>query len=175
MIFTPTALAGAFLITPEPKADARGFFARSWCHEEARARGIEVAWVQSNISFHHRRGTLRGMHYQAPDWEAKLVRVTRGAVFDVIVDLRASSPTYRQHVAVELTAGERTMLFVPGGCAHGFLTLEDETEIFYEMSEPYRPQQARGFRFDDPQFAIPWPAGEKILSDRDRALPCYAP
>jgi dTDP-4-dehydrorhamnose 3,5-epimerase len=175
MIFTPTSLAGAFLIALEPKVDARGFFARSWCREEARAHGIEVDWVQSNISYNRRRGTLRGMHYQAPAWEAKLVRVTRGAIFDVIVDLRPSSPSYRRHFAVELTAAARNMLFVPCGCAHGLLSLADETEVFYEMSEPYRPEQARGFRFDDPQFAIPWPAGEKILSDRDRALPCYTP
>jgi dTDP-4-dehydrorhamnose 3,5-epimerase len=175
MIFTPVPLAGAFVITPEPKMDARGFFARSWCREEARAHGIEVAWVQSNISYNRRRGTLRGMHYQAPDAEAKLVRVTRGAIFDVIVDLRASSPTYLKHFAIELSAGERNLLFVPKGFAHGFLSLEDETEIFYEMSELYRPEQARGFRFDDPQFAIGWPDGEKILSDRDRMLPCYSP
>lgn len=175
MIFTPTPLAGAFLIAPEPKADARGFFARSWCREEARTHGIEIEWVQSNISFNHRRGTLRGMHYQAPAWEAKLVRVMRGAIFDAIVDLRPSSPTHGQHFSVVLSAGRRDMLFVPPGCAHGFLSLEDETEIFYEMSELYRPEQARGFRYDDPQFAIPWPAGEKILSDRDRGLPCYAP
>jgi len=175
MIFTPTPLAGAFVVAAEPRADARGFFARSWCREEARAHGIEVEWVQSNISFNHRRGTLRGMHYQAPDWEAKLVRVTRGSIFDVIVDLRPASPTYRQHFSVVLTAGVRNMLFVPRGCAHGFLSREDETEIFYEISEFYRPEQARGFRFDDPQFAIPWPAGEKTLSDRDRSLPCYAP
>jgi len=175
MIFTPAPLAGAFVIAPEPNVDGRGFFARSWCREEARTHSIGVEWVQSNISFNRRRGTLRGMHYQAPSWEAKLVRVTRGSIFDVIVDLRPASPTCRQHFSVVLTAGARNMLFVPRGCAHGFLSLEDETEIFYEMSEFYRPEQARGFRFDDPQFAIPWPDGEKILSDRDRDLPCYAP
>jgi dTDP-4-dehydrorhamnose 3,5-epimerase len=175
MIFTAIPLAGAYLVTAEPKVDARGFFARSWCREEARKHGIDVAWVQSNISFSHRRGTLRGMHYQAPDWEAKLVRVTQGSIFDVIVDLRASSPTYMQHFSVVLSAAERNMLFVPQGLAHGFLSLEDGTEIFYEMSEFYRPDQARGFRFDDPQFAIAWPSGEKILSDRDRSLPCYSP
>jgi dTDP-4-dehydrorhamnose 3,5-epimerase len=175
MIFTPTPLVGAFVITTEPNVDARGFFARSWCREEARAHGIEVEWVQSNISFNHRRGTLRGMHYQAPDWEAKLVRVTRGSIFDVIVDLRPTSSTYKHHFSVVLSAAERNMLFVPKGCAHGFLSREDDTEIFYEMSEFHRPEQARGFRFDDPQFAVAWPRGEKILSERDRNLPCYAP
>jgi len=175
MIFTPTPLPGAFVVTLDPLADARGFFARAWCREEARKHGIDAAWVQSNISFNHRRGTLRGMHYQAPDWEAKLVRVTRGSIFDVIVDLRAASPTYLKSFSIVLSAEARNMLFVPKGFAHGFMSLEDGVEIFYEMSEHYRPEQARGFRFDDPQFAIAWPGGEKILSDRDRNLPCYSP
>lgn len=175
MIFTAVPLAGAYLVTPEPKVDARGFFARSWCREEAKKHGIEVEWVQSNISFSQRRGTLRGMHYQAPHWEAKLVRVTRGSIFDVIVDLRPSSSTCMHAFSITLSAEERNMLFVPRGFAHGFLSLEDDVEVFYEMSELYRSDQARGFRFDDPQFGIAWPSGEKILSDRDRSLPFYSP
>ena len=175
MIFRPTNLAGAFVVELERREDERGFFARSWCEEEARAHGIELRWVQCNVSFNHRRGTLRGMHYQYPDWEAKLVRVTRGAIFDAIVDLRSDSASYLQSFQVELDAENRRMLYVPKGFAHGFVTLLPETEIFYHMSTPYRPGQDRGFRFDDPRFAIPWPAGDWILSDRDRQLPLYTP
>jgi dTDP-4-dehydrorhamnose 3,5-epimerase len=175
MIFTATPLAGAFIVDIERKEDPRGFFARSWCQREAKELGIDVEWVQCNISFNHRRGTLRGMHFQSPNWEAKLVRVTQGSIFDVIVDLRRSSATYKQHLGVVLSAADRRMLFVPKGFAHGFLSLDDRTEVFYHMSEFYTPEQARGFRWDDPQFAIAWPDGEKILSDRDRDLPFFAP
>lgn len=175
MIFTKTPLVDAFVIEIEPIADARGFFARAWCKKEAAAHGIDVEFVQCNISQNVRKGTLRGMHYQHPRWEAKLVRVTQGAVFDAIVDLRPDSPTYMQHFTVELSAANRKALFVPEGFAHGFLALEDDTEIYYQMGEYYAPGQDHGFRYDDPQFAIEWPAGEKILSDRDRNLPVYFP
>ena len=175
MIFTETRLPGAFVLEPEPHRDDRGFFARSWCHREAAEHGIEVDWVQCNISWNHRRGTLRGMHWQEPDGEAKLVRATRGSLLDVIVDLRPDSPTREQHVAVELSAENRLALFVPVGFAHGFVTLEDDTEVFYQMSNYYVPGQDRGFRYDDPRFALPWPPGEKIVSERDRSLPLYMP
>ena len=173
MIFTPTGLAGAFLIEIEKIADTRGFFARSWCKREAAEHGIDVEFVQCNVSHNISKGTLRGMHYQHPDWEAKLVRVTRGSILDVIVDVRPDSATHRQHYAVELNAEQRNMLYIPEGFAHGFLSLEDDTEIFYQMSQYYAPGQDRGFRFDDPGIGIAWPEGEKIISDRDRALPEY--
>ena len=175
MIFTATGLSEAFLVQMEPKEDARGFFARSWCKREAEAQGIAVDWVQCNVSYNREKGTLRGMHYQLPRWEAKLVRVTRGSIFDAIVDLRPKSPTYKQHFGAILSASNYTMLFIPEGFAHGFMSLEGDTEIFYSMSEYYFPEQAMGFRWDDPQFAIPWPKGEKILSERDRELPFYVP
>jgi dTDP-4-dehydrorhamnose 3,5-epimerase len=174
MIFRPTPLAGAFVVELERRTDDRGFFARAWCEEEASEHGIDVRWVQCNVSLNHRVGTLRGMHYQYPDWEAKLVRVTRGAIFDAIVDLRQDSSSYLQSFHVELDAENRHMLYVPRGFAHGFVTLQPETEIFYQMSTPYRAGQDRGFRFDDPRFAIPWPGRNWILSERDRNLPHYA-
>jgi dTDP-4-dehydrorhamnose 3,5-epimerase len=175
VIFTATPLAGAFVIDVQRHDDPRGYFARSWCVQEAAAHGIDVTWVQFNISFNRKRGTLRGMHFQYPNWEDKLVRVTRGAIVDVIADLRPASPTYKRTFSVTLSADDHNMLLVPKGFAHGFMSLQDDTEIFYHMSELYVAEQARGFRFDDPQFAIAWPAGEKILSDRDRDLPLYAP
>lgn len=173
MIFTPTGLDGAFLIEIERIVDERGFFARTWCRREAADHGIDVEFVQCNTSHNIRRGTLRGMHYQHPDWEAKLVRVTRGSVLDVIVDLRPDSATHRQYRSMELSAEQGNMLFIPEGFAHGFLSLEDDTEICYQMSEYYQPGQDRGFRFDDPGIGIAWPAGKKIISERDRALPEY--
>lgn len=173
MIFRETALPGAFVVEIEKIEDDRGFFARSWCHREAAEHSIAVQWVQCNVSHNLRRGTLRGMHWQAPDFEAKLVRVTRGAVLDVIVDVRKDSPTHRQHIAVELTADRRNALFIPTGFAHGFVSLQDDTEIFYQMSAFYAPGQDHGFRYDDPGIGIKWPAGEKIVSARDLALPGY--
>jgi len=174
MIFTPTKLAGAFYIEIEPIEDERGFFARSWCKREAAKHGIDVNFVQCNISQNIMKGTLRGMHYQYPDWEAKLVRVTHGSIFDVIVDIRPDSNTYKQHYAVELSAKRRDMLFIPTGFAHGFLSLEDNTEVFYQMAEYYVPGQDHGFRFDDPEIGIAWPDCQMILSDRDLALPAYS-
>ena len=174
MIFRETKLMGVFEIRVEPKGDERGFFARSWCRREFEQHGLNPTVVQCNISFNERKGTLRGMHYQAePHGEAKLVRCTQGRVYDVAVDLRTGSPTYKQWAGVELSAGERKMLYIPVGCAHGFLTLEDETEVFYQMSEFYEPGAGRGVRWDDPAFGISWPAGMAVISDRDRTYPNF--
>jgi len=165
---------GVFEIRVEPKGDERGFFARSWCRREFEQHGLNPTVVQCNISFNERKGTLRGMHYQAePHGEAKLVRCTQGRVYDVAVDLRTGSPTYKQWAGVELSAGERKMLYIPVGCAHGFLTLEDKTEVFYQMSEFYEPGAGRGVRWDDPAFGISWPAGMAVISDRDRTYPNF--
>lgn len=176
MIFVETRLRGAWTIDPERLEDERGFFARTWCRREVASHGLTPTLAQCSISFNRRRGTLRGMHYQAgPYAEAKLVRCTRGAVYDVIVDLRPGSRTFRQWLAVELTADNRRMLYVPEGMAHGFQTLEDETEVFYQISEFYRPGYARGVRWDDPAFGIRWPEGDRIISPRDRQYPDFVP
>jgi dTDP-4-dehydrorhamnose 3,5-epimerase len=170
--FLSTPLAGAYLVELEPIEDERGFFARSFCQNEFRALGLDPVVAQCNVSFNRRRGTLRGLHYQAePYAEAKLVRCTRGAIWDVIVDLRRSSPTARQWFAVELTAENRWSLYVPAGFAHGFQTLVDDTEVFYQMSEFYHPEAAYGIRWDDPALAIPWPIKDAVVSPRDRAFP----
>lgn len=172
MRFIETEIKGAFIIEPELIEDERGFFARTFCQEEFKAHGLNFRVVQCNISFNKKRGTLRGMHYQiAPYQEAKLVRCTRGAIYDVIIDLRPESPTFKQWIAVELTAENRRMLYVPEGFAHGFQTLEDNTEVFYQMSEFYHPECARGVRWDDPAFGIEWPIITPILSERDRSYP----
>lgn len=177
MIFTETRLAGAFVIDPERADDERGFFARTWCAREFEAHGLNARLVQCNVSFNRRRGTLRGLHFQVkPHEEAKLVRCTRGRVFDVIVDLREGSPTHGEHVAVILSATNLRMLYIPEGFAHGFQTLEDDTELFYQMSQAYHPESARGLRWDDPALAISWPpCGERIISDRDRQHPGFCP
>jgi dTDP-4-dehydrorhamnose 3,5-epimerase len=173
--FAPTPLAGAFAIELEPHGDERGFFARSFCQDEFRAQGLEPVIAQCNVSFNRRRGTLRGLHYQvAPHREAKVVRCTRGAIWDVIVDLREGSPTLFRWFALELSAEDRRALYVPKGFAHGFQTLADESEVLYQMSEFYHPESARGVRWDDPQLALPWPVKGAILSDRDRAFPALA-
>ena len=169
MIFREAAVAGVFVIEPEPREDNRGFFARTWCQREFAQHGLNPRLVQTSISFNRRRGTLRGMHYQMPPHaEAKLIRCTRGAIWDVALDLRPASPTYRQHFGVELSAENRAALYIPEGVAHGFQTLVDETEVLYQMSEFYAPEAGRGIRFDDPAFAIPWPLPEPILLERDR-------
>jgi dTDP-4-dehydrorhamnose 3,5-epimerase len=174
MIFQQTKLPGVFEIRIERMTDERGFFARSWCREEFEAHGLNPSLVQCNISVSKRKGTLRGVHYQAaPHWEAKLVRCTRGAIYDVAVDLRPESPTYKQWVAIVLTADDRNMAFIPEGCAHGFLTLDDETEVFYQMSEFYNAGSARGVRWDDPAFRIQWPAKVEVISERDGAYPNF--
>ena len=174
VVFKPTPLVGAFVVEPEPRRDVRGLFARTWCREEFAAQGLNPALVQCNVSFTERRGTVRGMHYQdTPHEEAKLVRCVRGAIHDVIIDLRPRSPTFRQHFAVELRGGSYRMLYVPEGVAHGFQTLLDDTEVTYQMSEFHRPDAERGVRRDDPAFAIPWPEPVRLISDRDRAFPDF--
>jgi dTDP-4-dehydrorhamnose 3,5-epimerase len=177
MRFTETSVTGAYLIEPELHGDARGFFARLWCREELAARGLTAAFVQCNDSFSTRRGTLRGLHYQTPPFaEVKLVRCVRGAVFDVLVDLRPHSPTFSRWFGVELTADNRKMLYVPEGCAHGYLTLEDASEVVYPVSRPYRPDAERGIRWNDPLFRVQWPVTESItLSAKDEQWPDYSP
>lgn len=169
MIFTETKLTGAYIIEPERLEDERGFFARSWCRQEFEARGLNPRLVQCNISFNRKKGTLRGMHYQADPYpEAKLVRCTRGAIYDVIIDLRLNSTTFKQWVAVDLTDDNRQMLYVPENFAHGFVTLTDNTEVFYQMSEFYHPECAAGVRWDDPALRIEWPVPVKIASEKDQ-------
>jgi dTDP-4-dehydrorhamnose 3,5-epimerase len=176
MRFTETKVAGAFLIEPEPIADERGFFARTWCREEFAAHGLNPELAQANISFNHRKGTLRGLHYQeAPHAEAKLVRSVRGAIWDLALDLRPGSPTHLAWFGAELSDANRAMLYVPEGCAHGFLTLTDDAEVAYQMSAPYAPQAARGVRFDDPAFGISWPGEVVVINERDRTYPDFAP
>ena len=174
MIFNETELRDAYVIEPERIDDERGFFARSWCEREFRAHGLDDRIVQCNISFNKKKGTLRGMHYQVdPHAEAKLIRCTRGAIFDVIADLRRESPTYMSHLAVVLTAENHKMLYVPKGFAHGFQTLEDDTEVFYQMSEFYYSGSARGFRWDDPAFRIAWPEATRTISMKDLSYPDF--
>lgn len=177
MRFTETRLRGAFIVEPERLADERGFFASTWSSAEFEERGLSPRLVQCNLSFNMRRGTLRGMHYQAaPHAQAKLVRCTAGAVFDCIIDLRGGSETFAQWVAVELSAENRTQLYVPEGFAHGFQTLEDGTEVFYQMSSVYAPGSAAGVRWDDPAFGIVWPeAAERVINERDRTYPDFRP
>jgi dTDP-4-dehydrorhamnose 3,5-epimerase len=173
--FTETKLKGAYIIEPELIKDERGFFARSWCQKEFTERGLNHNLVQCNISFNHKKGTLRGMHYQAkPYEEAKLVRCTMGAIYDVIIDIRLESLTFKQWVAVELTAENRKMLYIPEGMAHGFQTLVDNTEVFYQMSEFYHSESATGLRWDDPTFGIVWPqASQIIISEKDKSYPNF--
>ena len=172
MIFTETRLAGAYVIDPERREDERGFFARVYCEEEFRAHGLMPHIAQANISHNRLRGTLRGMHYQRPPHgEAKLVRCTRGAIHDVIVDLRPDSPTYLQWIGVDLTADNRRMLYVPEMFAHGFVTLEDDTEVTYQVSEFYTPGAEGGIRWDDPALGIEWPVEVRVISEKDRSWP----
>jgi dTDP-4-dehydrorhamnose 3,5-epimerase len=170
--FTETKLKGTYIIEPELLTDERGFFARSWCQKEFTERGLNPNLVQCNISFNLKKGTLRGMHYQTkPYEEAKLVRCTTGAIHDVIIDLRPESSTFKQWVAVELTAENRKMLYIPEGIAHGFQTLVDNTEVFYQMSEFYHPDLARGIRWNDPELSLEWPLKEFIISEKDTSYP----
>jgi dTDP-4-dehydrorhamnose 3,5-epimerase len=174
MIFRETKLPGVLEIRVEPMMDERGLFARSWCQREFEAHGLNPRLVQCNISVNKWKGTLRGVHYQAaPYSETKLVRCTQGAIYDVVVDLRPESPTFKAWVAIVLTADKRNMAYVPEGCAHGFLTLEDETEVFYQMSEFYNAESARGVRWDDPAFRIEWPAKVEVISERDGTYPNF--
>ncbi len=174
MKFHPTSLPGAYRIEIEPIGDERGFFARTFCRREFAAAGLASDFVQASLSFNPTAGTLRGLHYQAaPHEETKLIRVTRGRLWDVLVDLRPESPTYRGHAAYTLAADERAALYVPPGVAHGFLTLASETEVFYQISPFYRSEAARGVRWDDPAFAIPWPGRPVLISERDRSYPDF--
>jgi dTDP-4-dehydrorhamnose 3,5-epimerase len=174
MRFTELALTGAFLIDLERLEDDRGFFARSFCRHEFERRGMNPNVVQCNVSFNRRRGTLRGMHYQvAPRAEAKLVRCVRGALYDVIIDLRPESTHYCEWLPVHLSAADYRMLYVPEGFAHGFQTLEPDTEVFYQMSECFVPECGGGIRWDDPAFKIEWPLQDVIVSERDRRFPDF--
>jgi len=174
MIFTRTKLAGVVQVDLSSHGDERGFFARSWCAREFAAEGLNATTVQCNVSFNATKGTLRGMHYQdAPHPEAKLVRVTQGAIFDVAIDLRPDSPTFTQWVGTILSAENRRALFVPEGCAHGFLTLADNSEVFYQMSEFYHPELSRGVRYNDPAFRIEWPGTIEVISERDNTYPGF--
>jgi len=170
MEFKQTKLGGVYLIELRRFEDDRGFFAPAFSQKEFAARGIEGQFVETNISYSRSRGTIRGMHYQeAPHGQAKLVRCTRGAIYDVAVDLRPASPTYRQWIGVELTEESRSMLYLPGDCGHGFQTLVDDTEVFYMVSSVYVPESGRGFRWDDPAFGVEWPeTEERVIIERDQ-------
>lgn len=171
MIFTETKLSGAYVIDIEAIEDERGFFARSWCKNEFEKLGLNPKLVQCNISFNKKKGTIRGMHFQgSPYEEAKLVRCTRGSIYDVIIDLRSDSPTYLQWFSIELTSDNRKMLYIPEGFAHGFQTLEDNTEVFYQMSEYYHPENAKGIRWNDPTIDITWPLENPTISLKDGNL-----
>ena len=172
MTFTETSLPGAYIIGMEKLEDERGYFARSWCRREFNEHGLDSALVQCSTSFNRKKGTLRGMHYQSPPFaESKLVRCTRGAIIDVIVDLRRSSPTFTQWISAALTPDNGTMIFVPQGFAHGFQTLADNTDVYYQMSEFHAFGSERGFRWNDPSAGIEWPLPVSTMSDKDRALP----
>ncbi len=174
MIFTETPLKSAYIIELEQIEDERGFFARSWCAREFAELGLNPNLVQCNVSFNKKKGTLRGMHYQAsPHEEAKMVRCTKGSLYDVIVDLRKDSPTFKQWFSVDLTAENRKQLYIPEGFAHGFLTLEDGTEIFYHMTEFYHPESAKRIRWNDSAFQIKWPISDWIISEQDRGYPDF--
>ncbi len=176
MIFTACKVKDAYLIDPDRKVDDRGFFARSYCRNEFAAPGLYPDFVQCNLSFNTRRGTLRGMHYQArPHEEIKLIRCLSGAIYDVIVDLRPASPTYRQWIGVELDADNRRMLYSPAGFAHGYLTLTDNTEVLYQVSAFYSPESERALRWNDPTFNIEWPMQPEVISSKDREHPDFIP
>lgn len=175
MKFVATPLVGVYVIEVEPLADERGFFARTWCEQEFREHGLNPALAQCSISFNKRRGTVRGMHYQAePHEETKLVRCVRGAMYDVLVDLRRDSASFMQWYGAVLNADNRRMLYVPSGVAHGFQTLEDDTEVSYQISEFFHPESARGVRWDDPAFGITWPEAVSVISERDRSYPDFS-
>jgi dTDP-4-dehydrorhamnose 3,5-epimerase len=169
VIFKPTELPGAYVVELERHEDFRGFFSRTFCEAEFKASGLDIRIVQCSVSFNRRKGTLRGMHYQLPPFEeVKLVRCNRGAIYDVIIDLRRDSPTFKKHFAVELDEQNGRMVYAPAGFAHGFQTLEDETEVSYQMSQVYSAEHSRGVRWDDPAFGIRWPDENRTILDRDR-------
>lgn len=174
VIFLDTIVKGVCQIDLDRKVDERGFFARTWCRHEFENHGLNPKLVQCSLSFNTRKGTLRGMHYQdEPHAEAKLIRCTRGAIYDVVIDLRPESQSYKKWLAAELTSDKRNMLYIPEGCAHGFLTLTDDTEVFYQMSKSYSPDSARGVRWNDPAFQIVWPHAVEVISERDRTYPDF--
>jgi dTDP-4-dehydrorhamnose 3,5-epimerase len=174
MKFNETGLQGAIIVEIEKLQDQRGFFARSWCKREFEQYGLDASLVQANVSYNHRKGTLRGMHFQVePHGETKLVRCTQGAIYDVIIDLRQDSPTYRKWVGVELTADNFRMLFVPKMFAHGFQTLAEESVVTYQVGQFYTPGSERGIRFDDPAFQIQWPLEVGVISDKDKSWPDF--
>jgi dTDP-4-dehydrorhamnose 3,5-epimerase len=175
MLFTPAPIEGAFVVDLQRVEDERGFFATSWSRQEFAERGLETDLALCNVSFNAASGTLRGLHYQLhPHQEVKLVRCTAGAIFDVLVDLRRGSPTFKQWFGLELTADNRRTLYVPAGCAHGYLTLEDACEVFYQVSAAYAPASARGVRWNDPAFGVAWPAEPRVMLARDRDYPDFA-
>lgn len=174
MIFTETTLPGAYVIKVKKLEDERGFFGRTWCQREFEEHGLIARVAQGNVSYNKKKGTLRGMHYQvAPYEETKLIRCTRGALYDVIIDLRIDSPTYKKWLGIELTGDNYTMLYVPGGFAHGFLTLEDDTEVIYQISQFYTPAAEGGIRYNDPAFGITWPTAVTVIADKDKHWPSY--
>jgi dTDP-4-dehydrorhamnose 3,5-epimerase len=174
MIFHPLEIHGAYRIEPQRIEDRRGFFARTYCRSELEERGLEPTVVQCNVSVNKYKGTVRGMHWQAaPHHEVKLVRCTSGSIYDVLLDLRPESPSYKKWVAVELTRENRFSLYIPGGVAHGFQSLEDDSEVFYQMSEFYHPDLARGVRYNDPAFGIKWKLPVAVVSERDRTFPDF--
>jgi dTDP-4-dehydrorhamnose 3,5-epimerase len=176
VIFEATALSGAFVVKPERRIDERGYFARTWCQREFADRGLNPQVVQCSTSYNEKAGTLRGMHWQAvPHAEVKLVRCTRGAIWDVIIDLRSGSPSYLRHLGVELSAENGHALYIPEGFAHGFVTRVGGTEVYYQMSEVHEPGAARGARWNDPVFGISWPVTEPILHPRDASYPDFQP
>lgn len=174
MLVVPTLLPGAFIVEPEPHRDERGFFARTWGQRDFEAFGLNPKIAECSVSFNDRRGTLRGMHYQvSPYQEAKLIRCVRGALHDVIVDLRPDSPTFKRYFSTVLREGDYRMVYAPEGVAHGYQTLEDCTEVVYQISETYHADAARGVRWDDPAFGICWPEVVRVISERDRSYPDY--
>ena len=175
MNFIETKFKGAYIIDIKKIEDERGFFARAWCQNEFKTYNLNPNMAQLNVAFSHKRGTIRGMHYQESPWqEAKLVRCTNGGIYDVIIDLRRDSPTHEQWIGVELTEENRRMLYAPEGFAHGYQTLQDDTEMYYQTTQFYAPEFARGVRFDDPVFGIVWPLSVEIISNQDRSWPDYS-
>jgi dTDP-4-dehydrorhamnose 3,5-epimerase len=174
MQFQDVGIVGAYLIEPERVVDERGFFARTWCQQEFSEQGLDTSLIQCAIAFNRQCGTLRGMHFQvAPHEETKLVRCTRGAIYDAILDLRGDSATFGRWHAVELTAENRLELHIPRGVAHGYLTLSDDCEVFYQLSTTYQPSAARGVRWNDPAFGIEWPSNPQVISERDASFPLW--
>jgi dTDP-4-dehydrorhamnose 3,5-epimerase len=172
MIFKETEVRGVFVLELERVEDERGFFARTWCQKEFQMHSMVSHLVQANISFSKKKGTLRGMHYQAsPHRDTKVVRCTRGAIFDVVIDLRPESPTFSRWIGIELTADHYRMLYAPENCAHGYLTLEDSTEVTYLVSQSYHRELERGVRFDDPAFGVRWPMDVQVISEKDNSWP----